>query len=221
MGNVRTNVAKELANAGFPCGLKTERATGRQAAAACGRKRLRFALKTEQFQWSAEKDRVPGALGASAQVVLVFGPANLSGACLASLRQAYPNAHLFGCSTSGEIHGAHVSNDTVAITAIAFERTHVATASTRISSPEQSFAAGERLARSLDPQGLRHVLLLAEGVQVYANELLDGLHSALPPELPSLAVWPGTGSAGKRPTCGAMGRRRVPRQWPLGSMAIT
>lgn len=152
-------------------------------------------MKTEQFQWSMEANAVPGRLGAAAQVVLVFGPAHLCQPCFSPLRQAYPSAHILGCSTSGEIQGTRVRDDTVAVTAIAFEHTAVATASIQIASPERSFRAGEELALSLDTKGLRHVLVLAEGVRIYGNELLGGLHSAL---APGVTVFGGLAGDGNR-----------------------
>ncbi|HTX21218.1 MAG TPA: FIST N-terminal domain-containing protein [Candidatus Aquilonibacter sp.] len=143
-------------------------------------------MKTEQCQWSAEKGWEPlpsaGTLGAAAQVVLLFGGAKSlkQSRCLETVRKAYPNAHMFGCSTAGEIQPGGVEDETIALTAIAFELTKVATAQTRIESPARSFEAGKRLARQFDPNGLRHVFVLSEGLKVNASELVNGINSSLP-----------------------------------------
>ncbi|HUB87532.1 MAG TPA: FIST N-terminal domain-containing protein [Verrucomicrobiae bacterium] len=143
-------------------------------------------MKTEQSQWSAEKGWQPlpsaGSLNGAAQVVFLFGGAKLlkQSDCLKTARKTYPNAVLFGCSTAGEIQGNHVSDETVALTAIAFEHTRVVAARTRIESPARSLEAGEQLARQFDPRGLRHVFVLSEGLKVNASELVDGMNSVLP-----------------------------------------
>jgi len=46
-----------------------------------------------------------------------------------------------------------------------------------------SRAAGERLARELDPDGLRGVFVLSEGLNVNGSELVRGLNSVLPPHV--------------------------------------
>src|SRR5438876_9065994 len=109
-----------------------------------------FGMKTEQSSWRADRgwETPPSSwqLGDAAQVVFLFGNAkwiNANG-CLDAVRTAYPKAHVFGCSTAGEIHGTHVDDDTIALAALAFEHTQVVAASARIEAVERSFEAGER-----------------------------------------------------------------------------
>lgn len=144
-------------------------------------------MKAEQCQWSAASGWNPqpcsSTLGVSAQLVLLFGDAKLVSTeqCVAQIRQAFPKAHLFGCSTGGEIQGSRVSDGSLALTAIAFDHGRVATARARIEGVGRSSAAGEQLIRRLDPRGLRHVLVLSEGLQVNGNDFVDGISAALPP----------------------------------------
>lgn len=143
-------------------------------------------MKIEQSQWTSETKWEPALssarLGADAQVVFLFGSVKaLSNGAREGVRRAYPNACLFGCSTAGEIQGASVRDDTLALTALAFENTRVATARVRIDSLEKSFEAGASLVKELNPAGLRHVVVLSEGLKVNASELVNGINSALPP----------------------------------------
>ncbi|HJX51271.1 MAG TPA: FIST N-terminal domain-containing protein [Polyangia bacterium] len=146
-----------------------------------------MSIKVEQRQWSAPGgwDTLPlsGALGASAQLVLLFGNPRLVSIheCLAQVRQAFPNAHVFGCSTSGEIQGPRVRDGTLALTAIAIDHGRVATAQAPIQSVDHGALAGEQLVRQLDPRGLRHVFVLSEGLRVNASDLVRGINAALPP----------------------------------------
>lgn len=140
----------------------------------------------EQRTWTPESGWLPafeaGAVHDGVQLVLAFGGLDEMEAsgCLAVARAHYPNAHVVGCTTAGQIHGARVSDELVTLTAIAFDHTRVALVQSRIEGVADSRAAGERLARALDPNGLRHLFVLSEGVKVNPSELVLGIDSALP-----------------------------------------
>jgi hypothetical protein len=143
-------------------------------------------IKTEQFQWSMQEGWQPSltvaTLAESVQLVIVFGPPDLlkQSGSLDAIRKAYPRAHFAGCSTAGEIHGTTVRDDTVAVTAVSFEHTHVACNSVMVQGPEHSFQAGEQLAQGLDLHGLRHVIVFSEGLHANASGLVAGINSVLP-----------------------------------------
>ena len=145
-------------------------------------------MQIEQTRWSQSKDWIPvppGKLGAKAQLVLLFG----SPACLKQtawqddIRDAYPNAHRLGCSTAGEIYGTEVTDETLVVTAIAFEHTRLHGSSLKLSDVSNSFQAGERLANSLPSESLVHVLVISDGQNVNGSELVAGLTQHLPPDV--------------------------------------
>ncbi|HEU0297574.1 MAG TPA: FIST N-terminal domain-containing protein [Anaerolineales bacterium] len=142
-------------------------------------------MQTEQTRWIPRRGWMPtqpGGLGARAQLVLLFG----STACLkesawqGEIANAYPNAHRLGCSTAGEIYGTEVADETLVATAIAFEDTRLQGASLRLGEVTDSFQAGERLAKSLPPEDLVHVLVISDGQNVNGSELVAGLLQHLP-----------------------------------------
>lgn len=143
-------------------------------------------MKVEQRLWSQEKGWLPAfqgpTLGESAQLVLLFGSAEqvIESGGIERVRAAYPKAHVIGCTTSGLIHDTRVLDGIVTLTAVAFEHTRVALVRARIEGVADSLTAGERLARALEPEGLRHVFVLSEGLKVNASELVRGIDSALP-----------------------------------------
>lgn len=100
-----------------------------------------------------------------------------------------------GCSTAGEIAGAVVRDESLVATALLFERSRAVVASVGISEPSGSFAAGRALAEQLQPDGLRHVFVLSEGLRVNGSDLVSGLAAALPPEV---AVTGGLSADGSR-----------------------
>lgn len=144
-------------------------------------------MQVEQTRWTESHGWEPLAPGklAQAQLALVFGNTTIlqNKTGLEQIRQAYPKAQLLGCSTAGEICGAEVTDDSLTCTAILFEHTRLKGASVRVESPEQSCAAGETLAKSMDKSGLVHVFVLSDGLKVNGSELVKGLTKNLPPEI--------------------------------------
>jgi hypothetical protein len=144
-------------------------------------------LEIDQSRWTPSRGwetHPPGRLR-DAQLAFVFGgPESLKDPYLLDLiAEAYPTAHQFGCSTAGDIFGTQVSDDSLVVTAMHLERTRVQGRCTRIGGPEDSLAAGERLARSLDPEDLVHVFVLSDGLHVNGSKLVEGLARNLPPDV--------------------------------------
>jgi hypothetical protein len=131
------------------------------------------------------------------QLVLFFGaPEALAiPATLDALRADYPDASIVGCSTAGEICETQVDDGSIVATAIHFEHTRVRTACHPLADARDSAAVGERIARDLASEGLTHVFVLAEGLQVNGSELVTGLRTGLPA---SVAVTGGLAGDGAR-----------------------
>jgi hypothetical protein len=100
------------------------------------------------------------------------------------LGQAFPEARRVGLSTAGEIATAGVSDDTIVITAIRFERSAFEVVATDLGGMEDSRAAGERLARQLETRELKAVLLFCQGVGVNGSEVIAGIVSVLGAAVP-------------------------------------
>jgi hypothetical protein len=143
-------------------------------------------MQVDQTTWTHPTGWMPappGALGAAADLVLLFGDAALLGdrSLLDPIRRAHPRAHFMGCSTAGEISGTHVLDASLVATAVRFDDTRVAgSCITLKDGKEHSFRAGAELAHRLDPEGLVHVLVLSDGLHVNGTDLVRGLTSELP-----------------------------------------
>ena len=142
-------------------------------------------MKIEQKRWTEEKGWFPGLKGTideTVQLVLLFGATQLLKELtyIHDIKTAYPKAHLFGCSTSGEICGAQVTDNSLVITAVSFESTQIKGAHVKISSSLDSLQAGELLARSLEKDDLMHVIVLSDGINVNGSDLAEGLNNNLP-----------------------------------------
>ena len=145
-------------------------------------------MKIEQRQWTKEQGwRVTSRrddMGA-AQLVLFFAASDVmsEGSAIEELRKSYPNAHVAGCSTAGEIRGTEVTDGTIVATAIQFDHSRVFATSGRIANAERSADEGRRLAERIPREGLVHVMVLAEGLNVNGSELAAGLRAGLPPNV--------------------------------------
>jgi len=118
----------------------------------------------------------------SAQLVLVFGAkARIrEDHCKDTLIQSFPNADVIACSTSGEIHGIRVFDDSLCVTALSFDDSSVETFSVHINDVAGSASAGVHLARKIDPTNLKHVMIFSDGQHVNGSKLVKGLESHLP-----------------------------------------
>lgn len=116
------------------------------------------------------------------QLVFVFGAAELlkEKNFFDDIKKMYPQAHLFGCSTAGEICGTSVLDESLVTTAIYFEKTKVMGAQFSLNGSSSTFEAGTKLAQSIKKEGLRHVFVLSDGLGVNGSELVKALVSELP-----------------------------------------
>jgi len=115
-------------------------------------------------------------------LVIMFGPSRLLDAPVPvqSVLAAYPGAAAIGCSSSGEIFGTHVQDDTLVVALLQFDHTTVRTASAPVTDPGKSFEAAQSLAHQLVDPGLRGILVLSDGLGVNGSELIRGLNTVLP-----------------------------------------
>ena len=96
------------------------------------------------------------------------------------LLKMYPDVNLIGCSTAGEISGITVTDETVSLTAIKFEKVQHQLEIVEIEHKKQSFKAGANLAQKLKSDDLKHILLFSDGLNVNGADLVSGLRSVLP-----------------------------------------
>ncbi|WP_179317470.1 FIST signal transduction protein [Winogradskyella undariae] len=92
----------------------------------------------------------------------------------------YPEATIVGCSTAGEISNTNVSDNSVSLTAIELEKTNHRLVKVDVDSMAKSYEAATSLAKKLNKDNLKHVLVFSDGLNVNGAELVAGLKSILP-----------------------------------------
>jgi len=145
-------------------------------------------MNVEQNIWTKTEGWEAGSLGKlgdSAQLVLIFGSRSIlrDASLLEIVKKAYPKAHYLGCSTSGEICGTQVSDESLVVTAVRFDHTKTIGTKLKIKNSTESFQVGEQLAQLLPKEELRHVFVISDGLNVNASDLVAGIMKHLPPHV--------------------------------------
>jgi len=142
-------------------------------------------MKSEQFIYF-EKDNVEDynlqKFSFAPNLILVFASRKMltQTPLIKMLREKYPDAILSGCSTSGEINGINVNDNTLTTTAVKFDKTKISYQSADINNFENSQEAGKHMSEAFEKEGLKHVFVLSEGLNVNGTELVKGFRQNLP-----------------------------------------
>lgn len=115
-------------------------------------------------------------------LALVFGNRHLleNQNLLKNVRDNANASEIIFTSTSGEISGNEVNDDSLVVTLLQFEKSEVATAITHISQHANSFEGGKFLIQQLKGEKLKHVMVFSDGTLVNGSELVRGLNASLP-----------------------------------------
>jgi hypothetical protein len=151
-------------------------------------------MKVDQFKWDRIRGwapELPQSSDLPPQLILVFGAAETlkNMELQAQVNRAFPDAHILGCSTAGEICATQVLEHSLVVTAVRFDQTLIQGSVVPLSEVADGFEAGKRLALALPPvatpgtgpeQKLAHVLVLSDGLHVNGSDLVRGLTASLP-----------------------------------------
>ncbi|ADB36210.1 FIST signal transduction protein [Spirosoma linguale] len=140
-------------------------------------------IKQELFTGTSWKtlSEADGFKAAASQLVLAFGERVLlsNTDVYGQLRDRYPTAAIVMNSTAGEIFSDHVADDTIVVTAIAFEKTTVRTVQIDIENYQESYRAGQKIAEALDDPALAALFIVSDGSWVNGSKLIDALNDCL------------------------------------------
>ncbi len=93
------------------------------------------------------------------------------------LSKHYPESKIIGCSTAGEIYGPTVSDNSISVAIIKFEKTTIKLIISTANDTTESFKAGEEIAQKLNGEKLAGIFVLSEGLKINGSELVKGLNS--------------------------------------------
>jgi len=140
-------------------------------------------MKTEQIQWTVTQDwDISKIQLTNAQVVLVFAGIDIIPNCnhYDRLHVAYPNADIVLISTSGEIHGNEMFENSASATAIYFEKTPIRISTKENIAGQDAEKIGKEITQDLLAENLKHILLFSEGGHMNGDHLISGISKELP-----------------------------------------
>ncbi len=131
--------------------------------------------KDQEWTYLGEKQDLTNPL------VLVFGNRFMleSPSICEEIKDLFPDGHLVFGSTSGDITGESVDDDSVTITAVEFEKSKFQIKTSNVlTSDLDSYKTGKELIEQFPLEGLKFVFVVSEGSLINGSELAKGMSSA-------------------------------------------
>jgi hypothetical protein len=138
-------------------------------------------LWTEAAGWSGPARAIAGA-----NLVLYFGTRQVlaNEERYRDLKRMFPQAHVVGCSTGGQILGDDISDETIAAVALRFDATRLGLAAEMLDGAETSRSCGERIGRQLRAEDLSGIFVLSDGLNVNGSDLVAGITAVVGSHVP-------------------------------------
>lgn len=92
------------------------------------------------------------------------------------LRKRYPNAAVIGCTSAGNIQGERISDSKLVATAVSLDSSKVVLNAIEFSDDDDIKEVSKELAGKFDENGLKHIFILADGLNLNGSELVKGFN---------------------------------------------
>lgn len=116
-----------------------------------------------------------------ASIIFVFGDSDVlrSKASFASLKSLYPRAKIVGASSAGHILGNKIANCPIVATAVQLEKASIEVATIDFAVGDDIESIAVNLISQLPREGLKHIFVLADGLNLNGSELVRGINACL------------------------------------------
>ncbi len=164
-------------------------------------------MRIGQKIWTKENGWVevlPQVFSHPPQLVLAFGARVLleNAGLFEEMRNMFPDSHIVSCSDAGEIADSQVRDMSIVLTAAYFEKTALSFAEASVSSIEESYRIGKKLAEAVSQEGLAHAMVFSDGLHVNGTQLVKGLNENLPSTVSVTGGFAGDGTEFKKTVVG-------------------
>jgi len=114
---------------------------------------------------------------AKAQLVLYFGERQAleNQARYDELKTDFPNAHIVGCSSGGEILDKNVFDQSIVSIGLIFDSTTIKVTCASLKEANESLSVGTKLGEKIKGQSLKTVYVLSDGLNINGSELVKGI----------------------------------------------
>ena len=132
-----------------------------------------------------------------ANIIIAFGERDTfkSHDAYNQLKILYPNTDIIGCSSSGNIQGNSLSTAPMVATAVSFDTSFIEVKVKDFSQEKNQVLASKELIASLPAEGLKHVFILSDGLNVNGSSLAKGANETLGYTVPITGGLAGDGIA--------------------------
>lgn len=154
-------------------------------------------MRVQQLVWKSGAGwTAAGPASHEAGLVFYFGTRDAlsSGERYEELRAMFPNAHVAGCSTGGQINNDDVNDDEIVGAAVEFAVTRLRLSREVIVDPGCSRDCGEAIGRALHADDLAGVFMLSDGLHVNGSELVAGVCNVIAANVPLTGGLAGDGA---------------------------
>lgn len=135
-------------------------------------------MRASQLFWhdASRWSENPGGLE-RAGLVFYFGTRQMlaDGMLYDGLRRRFPEAHILGCSTGGQLAGLDVSDERACALALDFDATELRVARMTIAGPAESRSTGAAIGAALKGDRLAGVFVLSDGLHVNGSAMVEGI----------------------------------------------
>lgn len=140
-------------------------------------------IQTYLFTQDSWDNPLDGSLDSSQTLVIVFGSTKISSIQkgIDDILNSYPKATIIGCSTSGEIYGSEVFDDSLSVAVARFNKSTFKLIVKDLQEKD-SFEVGKNIVDELRHDELKSIFLLCDTLSVDGSELSRGLNENLPKE---------------------------------------
>ncbi len=139
-------------------------------------------MRLEQIRWQNNTgwEVVKSTLNTDdrVQLVLAFGDPDLitSAERFDELKKRYPDAHIVGGSTAGNVLGTSITDDDIVATAIYFKKSHIKVSSADIDDTSKLQDISSSLVSQLIKPDLKHIMVLSDGIHFNGSDLAKGMN---------------------------------------------
>jgi len=154
------------------------------------------AMKNESLYYEDDKWNHIDSIEHDAKIVFTFGDRDTfkSDKAYTQLRALYPDAHIVGCSSSGNIQNDALSSAPMVATAVSFDSSSVAISTVDIKEDDNQIEKSKELVKKLPQDNLKHVFILSDGLNVNGSAIAQGANAALDYKIPITGGLAGDGT---------------------------
>lgn len=135
-------------------------------------------LVYENDQWKKESGNLESNDYDKVNVVFVFGHTDImeNNKPYEDIKKKYPQAQVIGCSTSGNIVAAEVSDNELTATAVYFEKSSIKISSLSFNENDDVEELSKQLIEELPKDELKHIFIMSDGLLINGSQLARGIN---------------------------------------------